>query len=379
MRISGLMVAGAIFAHLLAASEGAAKRAEPATASASSAGLVSEAAREALEARRSATQPEQTSTGIVIEPKQAGEKAAQTPLPASALTTDRDARLAAKGLSAGNPVMIRIFKAESEFELWMQKDERFELFATYPICKWSGKLGPKLHEGDKQAPEGVYTVAMPQIHRRGRWPRSLNIGYPNAFDKALERTGSLILVHGGCSSTGCYAMTNPQMEEIYRLSERALQQGQQFIPVHVFPFRMTDTNLAAHADSEWQPFWRNIKDAYDVFERTRVPPSVKVCGKKYVVREGIAPGGIQTASASLDTGAGADCVDTAPDPSQQTMLPDDDAEPAQVTRSRKVVSKTQRRRSAGRNTRKAYAEARKSRMAAHAARTKQASATKAAR
>ena len=65
------------------------------------------------------------------------------------------------------------------------KDDRFELFAAYPICEWSGKLGPKLHEGDKQAPEGMYTVAMPQIHRRGRWPRSLNIGYPNAFDKAM--------------------------------------------------------------------------------------------------------------------------------------------------------------------------------------------------
>ena len=143
MRISGVMVAGAIFAHVLAASEGAAKRAEPATASATSVGLSSEAVREALEARKSTTQPEPTSAGAVTEPKQAGEKAAQTPLPASAITIDRDARLAAKGLSAGNPVMIRIFKAESEFELWMQKDERFELFATYPICKWSGKLGPK--------------------------------------------------------------------------------------------------------------------------------------------------------------------------------------------------------------------------------------------
>lgn len=370
MRISGLMVAGAIFAHFLAASEGGA---EPATASATSTGLLSEAAREAIEARKGATQPEQTS----LESGQAGEKAAQTPLPASAVTTDRDSRLAAKGLGAGNPVMIRIFKAESELELWMQKDERFELFATYPICKWSGKLGPKLHEGDKQAPEGMYTVAMPQIHRKGRWPRSLNIGYPNAFDKAMERTGSLILVHGGCTSTGCYAMTNPRMEEIYKLSELALQQGQQFIPVHVFPFRMTETNLAAHAGSEWQPFWRNIKDAYDLFERTRVPPSVKVCGKKYVVREGVAPGGIQTASTSMDTGA--DCVDTAPDPSQQTMLPDDDAEPARVTKSRKVVSKTQRRRSAGRNARKAYAEARKARMAAHAIRSRQASAARAAR
>ena len=273
--------------------------------------------------------------------------------------------------------MIRIFKAESELELWMQKDDRFELFATYPICKWSGKLGPKLHEGDKQAPEGMYTVAMPQIHRRGRWPRSLNIGFPNAFDKAMERTGSLILVHGGCSSTGCYAMTNPRMEEIYKLSELALQQGQHFIPVHVFPFRMTETNLAAHADSQWQPFWHNIKDAYDLFERTRVPPSVKVCGKKYVVSEGILQGASRRPAPARTTGA--DCVDTAPDPSQHTMLPDDDAEPARITKSRKVVSKTQRRRSAGRNARKAYADARKARMAAHATRSRQASAARAAR
>jgi murein L,D-transpeptidase YafK len=364
------MVAGAIFAHLLAASEGGA---EPATASATSTGLLSEATREALEARKGATQPEQTS----VESGQAGEKATQTPLPASAVTADRDSRLAAKGLSAGNPVMIRIFKAESEFELWMLRDERFELFATYPICKWSGKLGPKLHEGDKQAPEGMYTVAMPQIHRKGRWPRSLNIGYPNAFDKAMERTGSLILVHGGCTSTGCYAMTNPRMEEIYKLSELALQQGQQSIPVHVFPFRMTETNLAAHADSQWLPFWRNIKDAYDLFERTRVPPSVKVCGKKYVVGEGALPGAVQPVSA--DAGERADCIDTVPDASQHTMLPDDEIEPAKLTKSRKVVSKTQRRRSAGRNARKAYADARKSRMAAHATRSKQASAAKAAR
>ena len=156
---------------------------------------------------------------------------------------DRSARLSAEGPGAGNPVMIRIFKAESELELWMQKDDRFELFATYSICNWSGKLGPKQHEGDRQAPEGMYAVGMPQIHRKGRWPRSLNIGYPNAFDRAMDRTGSYILVHGGCSSIGCYAMTNPMMEEIYRLSEQALKQGQTRIPVHVFPFRMTETNL----------------------------------------------------------------------------------------------------------------------------------------
>ena len=310
------------------------------------------------------------------------ETGVQTPLPASVVAADeRSARLAAKGLSAGSAVMIRIFKAESEFELWLQKGDRFELFATYPICKWSGKLGPKLHEGDKQAPEGVYAVAMPQIHRRGRWPRSLNIGFPNAFDRAMERTGSLILVHGGCSSTGCFAMTNPKMDEIYQLSEQALQQGQKFIPVHVFPFRMTQANLTAHADSEWQPFWRNIKDAYDAFERTRVPPQVDVCGKRYVVREGVLAGTTQPASVSTDpTEQQSDCIDAASEVSRQASL-ESDLDPVTLSKARKVVSKTQRRRSAGRNVRKAYAEARKVRMAAHVekVRGKQASATKAQR
>ena len=112
----------------------------------------------------------------------------------------------------------------------MQKDERFELFATYPICHWSGRLGPKLHEGDRQAPEGLYSRGPSPDPSQGRWPRSLDIGYPNAFDRAMARTGSYILVHGGCTSTGCYAMTNPVMEEIYALSEQALRQGQERIP-----------------------------------------------------------------------------------------------------------------------------------------------------
>ena len=182
-------------------------------------------------------------------------------LAAADLTSGRDRRLADKGLAAGSPMLIRIFKAEFELELWMRKGERFELFATYPICYWSGTLGPKLHEGDKQAPEGFYAVGLNQIHRRGRWPRSLNIGYPNALDRAHARTGSLILVHGGCTSTGCFAMTNPVMAEIYALAEQALQQGQERIPIHVFPFRMTEANLAARGAAHQHRPGRVVEDA----------------------------------------------------------------------------------------------------------------------
>jgi murein L,D-transpeptidase YafK len=179
--------------------------------------------------------------------------------------------------------MIRIFKSESQLELWMRKDGRFALFATYPICFWSGKLGPKEREGDRQAPEGLYTVGLDQLHVVGRHPRSLNVGFPNAFDRAFGRTGSYILVHGGCTSIGCFAMTDPLMDEIYALSEQALRGGQQRIQVQIFPFRMTEANLAPHTNSKWYGFWRNLKEAYDAFEPSRMPPAIGVCRRTYTV------------------------------------------------------------------------------------------------
>ena len=177
--------------------------------------------------------------------------------PAPYSVADRDRRLGEKGMTAGSPVMIRIFKADFELELWLLKDGRFELFATYPICFWSGGLGPKLREGDRQAPEGIYSVGTEQLHWKGRQPRSLDLGFPNALDRANARTGSYILVHGGCQSIGCYAMTNPIMEEIFSLSEQALRQGQDRIQVQAFPFRMTEDNLKNFAQRPWYQFWAN--------------------------------------------------------------------------------------------------------------------------
>jgi murein L,D-transpeptidase YafK len=194
-------------------------------------------------------------------------------------------RLAAKGMEPGSPVFIRIFKAEAELELWMEVGKRFELFATYPICNWSGTLGPKLTEGDKQSPEGLYVVGQRQLRQSARWRRSLDLGFPNTFDRALRRTGSDLLIHGGCTSEGCFAMTDPIIDEIFWLSDAARDDGQRRIHVHAFPFRMTPDKLAAHADSEWHGFWTNLKEAYDLFERTRRPPVVSVCGNRYVVGE----------------------------------------------------------------------------------------------
>ncbi|HML41754.1 MAG TPA: murein L,D-transpeptidase family protein [Hyphomicrobium zavarzinii] len=195
-------------------------------------------------------------------------------------------RLSAHGLAVGNPIFMRIFKREFELELWMMRDGKFLKFATYPICKWSGELGPKIKTGDRQAPEGFYAVDAKALNPNSAWHRSFNLGFPNAYDQAHGRTGSFLMVHGGCGSIGCYAMTNPVIDEIWRLVTAALRGGQQRFQVQVFPFRMTDGNLNRHAASPLAGFWGNLKSGYDMFEASYVPPKVSACGKRYAFTAG---------------------------------------------------------------------------------------------
>jgi len=197
-----------------------------------------------------------------------------------------DQRLAAQGVKLGDPVMLRLFKLESELELWVEKDGHFVRFATYPICLWSGRLGPKLKEGDRQAPEGFYTIASEQLNPNSRWHRAFNLGFPNVFDKSKGRYGSFIMVHGGCSSIGCYAMTDPVVDELWRFVTAALDAGEERVPVHVFPFRLTDGNLKSRKSSQWAGFWGDLKKGYDLFERTRLPPVVSLCNGRYAFAPG---------------------------------------------------------------------------------------------
>lgn len=213
--------------------------------------------------------------------RQRAAAAGLLPLPGTPELALLNNRLRETGVGLSSPVVLRVFKAESELEVWKEKAGAFVLFATYPICHWSGSLGPKLREGDKQTPEGFYTVTRPQTLHVGRWPRSIDIGFPNVLDQWLARTGSLILVHGGCSSVGCFAMTNPVMDEVHHLTSAAIAAGQEHVPLHVFPFRMTDKNMAANAKSPWAPFWANLKEGYDAYERTKRPPVVGICDGRY--------------------------------------------------------------------------------------------------
>ena len=192
--------------------------------------------------------------------------------------------LADKGLKLGAPVYIAIYKSERRLELWSQADDgAFKLFKSYRVCDMSGGLGPKLSQGDDQAPEGFYGIARDQLNPDSRYDLSLNIGYPNAYDQAHNRTGSLLMIHGSCLSVGCYAMTDPQIEEIYALVYSALTAGEPSVPVNIFPFEMTAENMAAHASSQWYPFWAELKAGYDAFAATGKPPIVSVLNGNYVV------------------------------------------------------------------------------------------------
>lgn len=186
------------------------------------------------------------------------------------------------GLSYGEPVFLRIFKEEKELELWIKDKKKFKLFRTYTIAAMSGHLGPKLKEGDRQAPEGFYYVTPSRMNPNSRFHLSFNLGYPNSYDRAHERTGSALMVHGNQVSIGCFAMTDPMIEEIYCIADAALRNGQKYFRVHCFPFRMTIENMKNHSESEWINFWVELKKGYDWFEKYKRPPNVEVQSKKYV-------------------------------------------------------------------------------------------------
>ncbi len=193
------------------------------------------------------------------------------------------AELDARHLKPGMPVFIRIFKQSSELELWLQGQKGWELYRTIEICNWSGNLGPKLKEGDKQSPEGFYTVTKSQLNPNSRHHLSFDLGFPNRYDRSLGRTGSFLMVHGGCSSSGCYAVRDHEVEVVYRLVEAALNNGQQAVRVHAFPFRMQQTALDRQEGSKWHDFWSMLKRGYDEFEHSREIPRVKMANKSYVI------------------------------------------------------------------------------------------------
>ncbi|BAF71788.1 L,D-transpeptidase family protein [Sulfurovum sp. NBC37-1] len=189
------------------------------------------------------------------------------------------------GARVGDAVFIRIFKREALLEVWIKKDGEYKLLKEYKICAYSGRLGPKLKEGDRQAPEGFYSVNRGRLNPHSKFHLSFNLGYPNAYDRAYGRTGAYLMVHGNCVSIGCYAMTDAKIEEIYMLVEEALKKGQKRVQVHIYPFRMTPENMAAYSHYRWYSFWQNLKEGYDYFEAEHLPPKISVENKRYIIGE----------------------------------------------------------------------------------------------
>jgi murein L,D-transpeptidase YafK len=206
-----------------------------------------------------------------------GEKATR-PIPEKLV-----AEINAKNMDKGSPMLVRLFKQEAELEVWKQdRTGHFALLKTYPICRWSGDFGPKVREGDRQAPEGFYSITPGQMNPASAYYLSFNMGYPNAYDKAWGRSGSQLMVHGDCSSRGCYAMTDEQISEIYALGRESFFGGQAAFQVQAYPFRMTPQNMAKYRNNPNMPFWKMIKEGNDAFEVTMLEPKVDFCEKKYV-------------------------------------------------------------------------------------------------
>ena len=191
--------------------------------------------------------------------------------------------LAQKKMPRLSPILLRVFKEESELEVWKQTATgRFELLKLYPVCRWSGELGPKQHEGDYQAPEGFYAITPKLMNPNSSYYLAINMGFPNAFDAANGRDGSFLMIHGNCASVGCYAMTDEQIGEIYALARDSFLGGKPAFQVQAYPFRMTPDNLARHRTNPNMPFWQMLKIGNDHFEATHLEPKVDVCDRRYV-------------------------------------------------------------------------------------------------
>ncbi len=218
-------------------------------------------------------------SGCNRESQMASTAKASQPLPPQLVSL-----MTEKQMTPQDPMLLRIYKEEAKAEVWKKRraDGKYALLKTYDICRFSGKLGPKIKEGDKQAPEGFYQVSPAQMNPKSSYYLSFNLGYPNAYDKALGRTGLHVMMHGDCLSAGCYAMTDTQMGEIYAMARESFRGGQPSFQVQALPFRMTAQNIARRRNDKNMPFWKNLKQGSDAFEVTKLEPRVDACGKKYV-------------------------------------------------------------------------------------------------
>ncbi len=184
-----------------------------------------------------------------------------------------------------NELYIRSFKYDRQLEVWVKNEDKetFKLFKSYKVCMQSGSMGPKRFEGDYQIPEGFYYIN--EFNPNSNYHLALGLNYPNASDKILSDSlhpGKGIYIHGNCVSTGCIAISDAPIEELYLLTTYAKENGQNFIPVHVFPVKYNvkkSFEYLAKATKENQPLQRfaiNLKEAFDYFEEKKKLPVILI-------------------------------------------------------------------------------------------------------
>jgi murein L,D-transpeptidase YafK len=209
------------------------------------------------------------------------------PRVATALRTKEDTlkrQFAAAGLSwPAKQLYIRSFKYDSQLEVWVRNtnDEPYKLFKTFKVCAMAGAIGPKRMEGDYQVPEGFYSIN--EFNPNSTYHLSLGINYPNPSDRLLSdsiRPGGDIYIHGNCVTVGCIPLQNNQIEELYILAAMAKAQGQDFIPVHIFPIRYNNRKSFEYLarttkdNQDLQKFAIKIKEVFDYFEENRKLPLI---------------------------------------------------------------------------------------------------------
>ena len=170
-------------------------------------------------------------------------------------------------------IMLRLIKTHGELEVWARNEGggAFELLHAYPLAATSGTFGPKRQAGDGQVPEGFYEID--RFNPKSNFHLSLGLNYPNAADRALgePNPGGDIFIHGGAVTIGCMPITDAGIEEVYLLAVMARAAGQAAIPVQIFPFPLTEAELARHANSPHRDFWRSLMPGYAYFERHHEP------------------------------------------------------------------------------------------------------------
>ena len=189
------------------------------------------------------------------------------------------------GLRDDQPIYIRLFKEPGILEIWVKSGRKYKLFKQYLICTYSGGLGTKTLDHDGKCPEGFYNITPSQLNPVSNYHLAINVGYPNVYDQQHGYTGNAIMIHGDCRSIGCYAMTDPMIEEIYTMVYEAFAHGQQSISVNIFPFKLTSQNIDKYSNYPYVSFWKHLKPGYDIFERDHVPPTVAVVNKTYKFAE----------------------------------------------------------------------------------------------